>query len=67
LQAQLRAAQSTAEVSAQVLRMKALMLRNNLQPGTRFFNAQLQAALRLHDLQVGRGCLHVRERLNGGV
>ncbi|PSC67015.1 plastid transcriptionally active 3 [Micractinium conductrix] len=51
LDAQLRVAQSPAEVASHVLRMKAMLLRNSLQPSQRFLMVQLQAALRLQDLQ----------------
>lgn len=51
-QAQLAAAQSAGEVSAAVGAMKAVMLANGMQAGSRFFAAQLRAALRVGDLQV---------------
>lgn len=51
LEAQLRASKTMRDVAAHVLHMKAVMLKNGVQPGARFFSAQLEAALRLEDLQ----------------
>ena len=52
LQAQLQAAQTSSEVAGYVQQMKAIMLGNGLQPGFRFYIAQLRAAVRMHDVQV---------------
>ena len=52
LQAQLLAAQTSSEVAGYVQQMKAVMLGNGLQPGFRFYIAQLRAAVRMHDVQV---------------
>lgn len=54
-QAQLEQAGSMAEVLSGVQRMKALMVVNGLQPGAQTYAAQLRAALRLQELQVGAG------------
>lgn len=44
-----------AEVLSGVQRMKAIMVVNGLQPGPQAYAAQLRAALRLQELQVGSG------------
>lgn len=44
-----------AEVLSAVQHMKATMLVNGLQPGARFYAAQLHAAVRLRQVQVRTG------------
>lgn len=53
LQAQLEQAGSMADVLSGVQRMKGVMVVNGLQPGAQAYAAQLRAALRLQELQVG--------------
>lgn len=57
LEAQLGAAESMGDLERAVRRIKTILLGNSMQPGPRFFAAQLRTALRLGEVVVAVAAL----------